>query len=72
MSRVGHRASASVRFATTPPASSTARSPEASRPRGDALRTEEVAVMIDTFAPLGVSDAARAVADPDYPWTWAR
>ena len=42
---------------------------EASR---EALRTEEVAVMIDTFAPLGVSDAARAVADPDYPWTWAR
>ncbi len=42
---------------------------EASR---DALKTEEVAVMIDTFAPLGVSDAARVVADPDYPWTWAR
>ena len=42
---------------------------EASR---DAARTEETAVMIDTFAPLGVSDAARAAADPDYPWTWAR
>jgi homogentisate 1,2-dioxygenase len=54
-----------------PAASSTARSPEVSRP-AEALRTEEVAVMIDTFAPLGVSDAARAVADPDYPWTWAR
>lgn len=35
-------------------------------------RTEETAVMIDTFAPLDVSDAARAVSDPDYPWTWAR
>ena len=42
---------------------------EASR---DATRTEEVAVMIDTFAPLAVSDAARAISDPDYPWTWAR
>ena len=37
-----------------------------------ATRTDETAVMIDTFAPLGVSDAARAAADPDYPWSWAR
>lgn len=35
-------------------------------------RTEETAVMIDTFAPLRVSDTARAVSDPDYPWSWAR
>jgi len=35
-------------------------------------RTEETAVMIDTFAPLQVSDTARAVSDPDYPWSWAR
>ena len=35
-------------------------------------RTEETAVMIDTFAPLAVSDAAREVSDPDYPWSWAR
>ena len=28
--------------------------------------------MVDTFAPLGVSDAARAISDPDYPFTWAR
>jgi homogentisate 1,2-dioxygenase len=41
---------------------------EASRDRD---RTDEVAVMIDTFAPLAVTDAARAVSDPDYPWTWA-
>lgn len=35
-------------------------------------RTEETAVMIDTFSPLAVSEAARASADPDYPWSWAR
>ncbi len=35
-------------------------------------RTEETAVMIDTFAPLAVSDAARSASDPDYPWSWAR
>jgi homogentisate 1,2-dioxygenase len=38
----------------------------------DAERTEEVAVMLDTFAPLLVTDAARNVSDPDYPFTWAR
>jgi len=35
-------------------------------------RTEETAVMLDAFAPLGLSDAALGVSDPDYPWTWAR
>ncbi len=34
-------------------------------------RTNETAVMIDTFAPLGVTDTARGISDPDYPWTWA-
>ena len=38
----------------------------------DATRTDETAVMIDTFAPLKVSDAARSVADDEYPWSWAR
>lgn len=38
----------------------------------DADRTDEVAVMVDTFAPLAVTDAARSVTDDDYPWTWAR
>jgi homogentisate 1,2-dioxygenase len=38
----------------------------------DATRTEEVAVMLDTFAPLRVTDAARAASDPAYPFTWAR
>ena len=35
-------------------------------------RTDELAVMIDTFQPLLVSQAAGRVADPDYPWTWAK
>lgn len=38
----------------------------------DQDRTEEVAVMIDTFAPLQVTDTARAVSAPEYPWSWAR
>ena len=35
-------------------------------------RTDELAVMIDTFQPLLVSESARRVADPDYPWTWSK
>ena len=38
----------------------------------DKDRTEETAVMIDTFAPLAVTDAARAVSDPAYPASWSR
>ncbi len=38
----------------------------------DTDRTGETAVMIDTFAPLQVSDTARAASDPDYPWSWDR
>jgi len=34
-------------------------------------RTEELAVMVDTFRPLLLADGARACEDPDYPWTWA-
>ena len=34
-------------------------------------RTEETAVMIDTFSPLMISDAARSVSDPSYPSSWA-
>jgi homogentisate 1,2-dioxygenase len=33
--------------------------------------TDELAVMVDTFAPLAMADAARACDDADYPWTWA-
>jgi len=42
---------------------------EAARPKD---RTEEVAVMVDTFRPLLLSADARAVSDAQYPWTWAR
>jgi len=35
------------------------------------MRTEETAVMVDTFSPLSVSDEARQIADPNYPWSWA-
>ncbi|MCU1494084.1 MAG: homogentisate 1,2-dioxygenase [Acidimicrobiaceae bacterium] len=33
-------------------------------------RTEETAVMIDTFSPLALSEAARAVADTSYVLSW--
>jgi homogentisate 1,2-dioxygenase len=36
-----------------------------------ATRTDETAVMIDTFSPLGVSEAARQVADESYVTSWA-
>jgi homogentisate 1,2-dioxygenase len=35
-------------------------------------RTEELAVMVDTFRPLLLADGARVCEDPDYPWTWSR
>lgn len=35
-----------------------------------ATRTEETAVMIDTFAPLAIGSAADAVTDDDYPRSW--
>jgi homogentisate 1,2-dioxygenase len=38
----------------------------------DQERTEEVAVMIDTFAPLAVTDEARAVSDDGYLFSWSR
>lgn len=33
---------------------------------------DELAVMVDTFAPLLLTAAALAVEDEAYPWTWAR
>jgi len=33
-------------------------------------RTDETAVMIDTFAPLDLGVAAFEAEDPDYAWTW--
>jgi homogentisate 1,2-dioxygenase len=38
----------------------------------DKTSTSEVAVMIDTFAPLLVSDTARSVSDPNYAQSWNR
>ena len=34
--------------------------------------TDELAVMVDTFAPLDLAPASYEVEDPGYPWTWAR
>jgi homogentisate 1,2-dioxygenase len=34
--------------------------------------TDELAVMVDTFRPLALGDAAFACEDPEYPWSWAR
>jgi homogentisate 1,2-dioxygenase len=34
--------------------------------------TEELAVMLDTFRPLGLGAAAREAEDPEYAWSWAR
>jgi homogentisate 1,2-dioxygenase len=38
----------------------------------DQDRTEEVAVMIDTFRPLRLGPGALEAADEAYPWSWAR
>ncbi len=35
-------------------------------------RVEELAVMIDTFAPLQLAPAAAACEDGDYAWSWSR
>jgi homogentisate 1,2-dioxygenase len=35
-------------------------------------RTEELAVMVDTFRPLGLGAGALATEDDAYPWTWAQ
>lgn len=36
-----------------------------------ATATDELAVMVDTFRPLEIADAARRCEDPAYPWTWS-
>nr|MBA3249136.1 homogentisate 1,2-dioxygenase [Geodermatophilaceae bacterium] len=36
-----------------------------------AERFEELAVMVDTFRPLNLTDSARACEDTGYAWTWA-
>jgi homogentisate 1,2-dioxygenase len=43
-----------------------------SRERSEGVdRTSELAVMMDTFRPLGLTDVARSVSDASYPWSWA-
>jgi homogentisate 1,2-dioxygenase len=32
---------------------------------------DELAVMVDTFRPLGLGTAGRSVLDADYAWSWA-
>ncbi len=34
-------------------------------------RVDELAVMVDTFRPLGLGDGALACEDPEYAWSWA-
>jgi homogentisate 1,2-dioxygenase len=36
------------------------------------VATDELAVMVDTFAPLDLTPAALEVEDPSYAWSWAR
>jgi homogentisate 1,2-dioxygenase len=36
----------------------------------DVARTDELAVMVDTFAPLHVTKAATEFDDPQYPYSW--
>jgi homogentisate 1,2-dioxygenase len=38
----------------------------------DETRTEELAVMVDTFRPLALSEDALQVSDPAYPFSWSR
>jgi len=33
-------------------------------------KTDELAVMIDTFKPLNITEAARSIDDKDYPLSW--
>ncbi|HVQ88331.1 MAG TPA: homogentisate 1,2-dioxygenase [Actinomycetes bacterium] len=33
--------------------------------------TDELAVMVDTFRPLGLGSAVQDAEDSDYPWTWS-
>ena len=36
----------------------------------DIKKTEELAVMIDTFKPLNVTETSRQIDDKDYPFSW--
>ncbi|MEK7292925.1 MAG: homogentisate 1,2-dioxygenase [Actinomycetota bacterium] len=38
----------------------------------DKNSTDELAVMLDTFKPLGVARSGRDISDPNYAWSWAK
>ena len=35
-------------------------------------KTDELAVMIDTFKPLNITDTAKKIDDPSYPLSWSK
>jgi homogentisate 1,2-dioxygenase len=46
--------------------------PGAVEAAAEASATNELAVMVDTFHPLGFTELARSISDPSYPTTWSR
>ncbi len=38
----------------------------------DKNSTDELAVMLDTFRPLGIAESAREISDANYAWSWAK
>lgn len=38
----------------------------------DKSSTDELAVMLDTFKPLAITDSAREILDPNYAWSWSK
>ncbi len=52
-------------------ATRTGRSPSAIEASIGAEYFDELAVMVDTFKPLELGEAAVASEDPAYAWTWA-
>lgn len=38
----------------------------------DKNSTDELAVMLDTFRPLGVAESGREISDANYAWSWSR
>ena len=64
------RASTSARSRCTRAACRTARSRGSSRSRSASKRTEELAVMCDTFRPLKLTTLSRDLDDPSYALSW--
>ena len=64
------RASRSARSRCTRPACRTGRSRASSRSRSAMRRTEELAVMWDTFKPLRLTELAAQIDQPEYAYSW--